>query len=81
MPDSVDPMYQFVSDFTEIKTTMTHMAADVADVKRDLKEVREGAPLHRIRALEARWKALAYWCGGLTLTVIGGLLTYVLRGG
>ncbi|MGH9247934.1 MAG: hypothetical protein ACRD0W_00215 [Acidimicrobiales bacterium] len=69
---------QLVAAVTEVKTTLQHMSTDMSEIKRDLKEIREGAPLHRIEILEARWRAALTWLGALSLVVIGAIATTVL---
>lgn len=75
---SDDQMYQMIADFTEVKTTLGHMASDLRDVKADTKQLREGAPLHRIEKLEGRWKAMAAWCGGLTIALLSAIFVEVM---
>jgi uncharacterized membrane protein len=72
------PGMQLVAAVTEVKTTLQHMSEDMRVMRVDLKEIREGAPLHRIQVLEARWRAAFTWLGGLTLVVIGAIATAVL---
>lgn len=65
------PMYQAIADFAEIKTTVNLMAGDVTEVRKDVKELREGAPLHRIEKLEGRWRLVMGWIAVLT---VGGVV-------
>lgn len=76
--DQEQSMYALVESVTEVKTTLAHISADLGEMKRDVKDLREGAPIHRIETLEARWKAVAGWLAGLTLVVLGAITTALL---
>lgn len=77
-PEQDQSMLQLATQFAEVKATLEHMSTDMGEMKRDVKEIREGAPLHRIQVLEARWKAAFAWLGGLSLVVIGAIVTALL---
>lgn len=77
-PNQDQSALQLVAAVTEVKTTLAHMSTDMGEMKRDLKEIREGAPLHRIETLEARWRTAFAWLGALSLVVIGAIVTAVL---
>ncbi len=74
-----DPMYQAIADFTEIKTTVNLMAGDVAEVKKDVKELREGAPIHRIEKLEGRWRVVTGWVAVLTIGIVVAVIAELAR--
>lgn len=50
--EPVNDSLQLTRDLTEVKTTLGHMSANMSQIADDVKDLREGAPLHRIEKLE-----------------------------
>lgn len=71
-------MLQLNTSLTKVETTLEHMSNDMTAMRIDVKQLREGAPLHRIETLEGRWRAVTGWLAALTLVVIGAIVTALL---
>lgn len=79
--DQEQSMYTLAASMAKVETTLSHMSTDMGEMKRDVKDLREGAPIHRIETLEGRWRTVTAWLGGLTLVVLGAIVTALLTGG